>query len=587
MTIKIETVRIAGFRGLSNVEVTLDRTTVLIGMNNAGKTSFLKALQIAFGDARFVSEDDFHIDAAEKTADKILIDVLMVPTDAEGKRAQSFDRLWGHVFRGGDPQFDSEGSEYVAFRSEISRLDDQKRFYPFKSFMKQWPVYESWQQPGWVGASRVPNLSEYIPFIFQDAQRDITDDLKLRTSPLGRVLSKVEYDEKDVAALQAAIDGLNSDAVDKSEVLRSLQDHLSELGHAVGTGAGKTEITPFANKVRDLTKGIRLNYQEGVNSFSMEYHGMGTRSWASLLVIKSMVKIQDAERTADNKAFLPILALEEPEAHLHPNAQKQLYHQMNNFPGQVIISTHSPYIAAQADIFELRSFYKTESTTDVKKFSRDLTPDMKRKIQREAIERQGDLLFSRILVLQEGQTESQLLPQMIEAVLGKSCAELGVSTVQVGSYTNYKPFLVVASTFDIPVIVYSDTDDSHVRTTVEKAVRELYENLNGPRNETVFLDSGKNLEQQLIVDGFRDEVVESLIRYKAQENPNERYRAALEKEYQRKSDEELLTEMANGKTTYSHFFGEVFMENPKNRVGDARFPTSIRTLCRKIETWRS
>jgi putative ATP-dependent endonuclease of the OLD family len=157
----------------------------------------------------------------------------------------------------------------------------------------------------------VPNLSDYFPFLFQDAQRDITGDLKMRLSPLGRVLSKVTYDADEVEALQGPIDELNSEAVEKSDILTSLQDHLSELGEAIGDRTAKTAITPFAKQIRDLTKGIRINYEEGGTSFSMEYHGMGTRSWASLLVIKSFVKILDEENRIAKKAFLPILALEE------------------------------------------------------------------------------------------------------------------------------------------------------------------------------------------------------------------------------------------------------------------------------------
>lgn len=54
MSILIKTVRIAGFRGLENIEVELEQTTVLTGMNNSGKTSFFKALQLALGNRLFV-----------------------------------------------------------------------------------------------------------------------------------------------------------------------------------------------------------------------------------------------------------------------------------------------------------------------------------------------------------------------------------------------------------------------------------------------------------------------------------------------------------------------------------------------------
>jgi putative ATP-dependent endonuclease of OLD family len=49
MNIQIDTVRISGFRGICNIEVTLPRVTVLLGQNNAGKTSIVKALQLALG----------------------------------------------------------------------------------------------------------------------------------------------------------------------------------------------------------------------------------------------------------------------------------------------------------------------------------------------------------------------------------------------------------------------------------------------------------------------------------------------------------------------------------------------------------
>ena len=59
--ILIDTVRIYGFRSLRDVTVSLGRFTLLTGMNNAGKTSFLRALNLALGvDRRSVDADDFY-----------------------------------------------------------------------------------------------------------------------------------------------------------------------------------------------------------------------------------------------------------------------------------------------------------------------------------------------------------------------------------------------------------------------------------------------------------------------------------------------------------------------------------------------
>ncbi|EFM6143453.1 AAA family ATPase, partial [Escherichia coli] len=65
MSILINSVRISGFRGIKEIEVELGRIAVLLGTNNAGKTSFLKSLQLALGDyQRYFSDEDLHIDSS-------------------------------------------------------------------------------------------------------------------------------------------------------------------------------------------------------------------------------------------------------------------------------------------------------------------------------------------------------------------------------------------------------------------------------------------------------------------------------------------------------------------------------------------
>ena len=58
--ILIDTIRISGFRGIKDIEISLFRVTLLIGINNSEKTSVLKAMQLALGDYhRFISDEDF------------------------------------------------------------------------------------------------------------------------------------------------------------------------------------------------------------------------------------------------------------------------------------------------------------------------------------------------------------------------------------------------------------------------------------------------------------------------------------------------------------------------------------------------
>ena len=119
MSILIKTVRIAGFRGLENIEVTLEQTTILTGMNNTGKTSLLKALQLALGNRQFVSQDDFFIQGSS-VSEKIIIDLLIVPIDGDGKRRDNFSEDWEDIFTTNRIRNDVMDKFFVPLRTIIT-----------------------------------------------------------------------------------------------------------------------------------------------------------------------------------------------------------------------------------------------------------------------------------------------------------------------------------------------------------------------------------------------------------------------------------------------------------------------------------
>ncbi|NBV97910.1 MAG: DUF2813 domain-containing protein [Proteobacteria bacterium] len=66
LDILVDCLRISGFRGIKNLEITFAPMTVLIGLNNSGKTTVLKAMGLALGDySRYVTEEDFHLNTDE------------------------------------------------------------------------------------------------------------------------------------------------------------------------------------------------------------------------------------------------------------------------------------------------------------------------------------------------------------------------------------------------------------------------------------------------------------------------------------------------------------------------------------------
>ena len=62
----------------------------------------------------------------------------------------------------------------------------------------------------------------------------------------------------------------------------------------------------------------------------------------------------------------PVLALEEPETHLHPQAARTLWTHVRALPGQKIVTTHSPYFVQHVPFRDLRLVRLTQEGTRVK-----------------------------------------------------------------------------------------------------------------------------------------------------------------------------------------------------------------------------
>lgn len=507
MNILIDTIRIAGFRGIKNLEMSLPRVTVLIGTNNSGKTSLLKALQLALGDySRYLSEEDFFIGADDKRAPEILVDVRVVPVDGDGIRTQRFNDEWTTEF-GDKIRAEANGSQFVALRTRAEPDKIKGGFDSKRSTLEKWPDLKTWQTEK-IKETNMSTRFESMPFISIEAQRDIHQELKERTSCIGKVLSSVEseYNHADIAELELLIEKVNDEAIDKSNVLQNLKTHLEQLNQSF-QGSGSAEITPFPKKIRDLSKHFSIHFGESpTSSFSMEYHGMGTRSWASMLTVKAFTDLKAAKHEKEAEPFFPILAAEEPEAHLHPNAQKTLYRQLAESKGQVIVSTHSPYLAAMADQSELRYVRKSSDYIVVHRLNLRLEAEERRRLQREVIHSRGEIIFSKALVLCEGETEEQALPILFQKFFGNEAFVLGVNFIGVrGSGKQYLPFLTFARDLSIPVFIFSDGEEE-----ATKNLKKYYEQVFGATDiakcPNITILDNTDFEGYLVSSGFKSTI---------------------------------------------------------------------------------
>jgi putative ATP-dependent endonuclease of the OLD family len=123
MPILVEKVRIKNFRSLKEIEVTLMPLTLLVGANNAGKTSFLRALNLALGiERKVVTKDDLFINHLGEIKDKtIFIDVKIIPVDDNGNRIDEFASEWLSEFNNNT---NTENGSMLLL--EIERMPKQK-----------------------------------------------------------------------------------------------------------------------------------------------------------------------------------------------------------------------------------------------------------------------------------------------------------------------------------------------------------------------------------------------------------------------------------------------------------------------------
>lgn len=554
MSILIKTVRISGFRGLENIEVPLEETTVLTGMNNTGKTSFLKALQLSLGSRQFVSQDDFFIHGS-LISDKIIIDLLIVPLSDDGTQMEEFPEEWEILFTTDRVRNNAEGAAFVPLRTVIT-FDVIKNNYNTQQYILQdWPKLEQDDGSKWFESEdgkRTNFRFDEIPFYYMDAQRDILEDTKLKSSYLGKMLSKVEYSPEDIKEIEDQIKTLNEKAVNSSDILSNIKTNLKELNTAMDSRGEGIEITPFTKKVRDLNKGLTIYYTDNQDSFSMEYHGMGTRSWSSLLTLKSFITLLSKNAQKEESVFFPVLAIEEPEAHLHPNAQKKLFGQIEAISGQKIISTHSPYISTTANLAQLRNFYKDTTVTCGRMIIDSLSPEDIRKINRQVINSRGEIFFSKLIIFFEGETEEQALPILAQKHFGKAPVEISLDFVGVGGYRGYLTFIRFAEAFNIPWLIFSDAENTSDKN-IKASVKDQFSKCGSQKAETeciVFLDDGKDFERQLIDDGYGGEIKKAIASFDIYKN--QKHRDAKEKKRLEEIDSynnDKLYEIITGKKT--------------------------------------
>lgn len=454
-------VRVRNFRNLKDFSIGLSRgLNVVLGENNIGKTNLLDAIRAALGPAAAFSDslrltkDDRH-----RTAEGIVLSSTI-----------QID-LW---FK--DLSEDEAAELIEALNVNAGGIDKTTA-----SIHYEWTWSEAdqrWHHRRWGGdrpnadAHLPDEVLQTIPPTFLSALRDALSALSPgRQSRLGRLL-KTSHEGSDQGDLEAIIREANT----KLEGQRLIKDVEGRIERSLQGSSGT-----YTANARPAVRASEPDFDRIVNSLRLVLLEMGGKDTKIPIVselgsnglgMNNLIFIATvlAELEAAKDASLPLLLVEEPEAHLHPQLQVLLADFLgrgNHTEGdrgrvQTIVTTHSPTIAAHVQPTELRVLHREESrgTRCTSIASCGLDQAEARKLRRMLDVTRASMLFARGIILVEGISEALLLPVLAHRLEKPiNLADYGISVVPI-SGVSFGTFAKILGhqAISTPVSIITDGD---------------------------------------------------------------------------------------------------------------------------------
>ena len=373
-------------------------------------------------------------------------------------------------------------------------------------------------------------------FQFLDAIRDVERDMFSGRNTLLREVLDFFMDYEVKSDHNKTIEEKNTEIKQKKRafseqaerLLNELQPRMLEgkkqiLSYAEETGASFNRANPdFEGDLSDveICSALRLivEYETGIR-IPATHNGLGYNNliFMSLLLAKMQVN-SDGGYLGSNAKVFPILAIEEPEAHLHPAMQYKFLKflrdnkEVRKKVRQVFVTTHSTQITSAVSLDEIVCLDYDGNNLRVgypgKVFSEDEQGrKAKAYVQRFLDATKSDMLFAKSVLLVEGIAE-QLLLSTLAKYIGQSLEDNHVTVINVGGrYFDYFLYLFdTQNSNTIPKKVACLTDRDPERKDIS----------NGSRKYTKCYPF--EYEQDSVKYAYKNNATEKIERY--QSHPN-------------------------------------------------------------------
>ena len=288
----------------------------------------------------------------------------------------------------------------------------------------------------------IMNVWQHISTVFIDALRDVESELRKPKNPIRQIIDTIEgnIEETDIDDIKRKISELNkkiSHVPQVSDIGSQVNQKLLEMIGAIYSPEIKLESRlkeDFATLARYLT--ISPSNQKNIDLLGLGH----------LNILYIAMKLVEFEVNR-NRELLNIMIIEEPEAHIHTHIQKTLFNnlQVTHTYTQVVMSTHSTHLSEVSDIEKVNVMKKVDEQTSLvmkhtnglDQFGADVLEykgiPFSKILSRYLDAKRSVLLFSKGVILVEGDGEEILIPALVKKVLGVSLDEMGIGLINIGS----------------------------------------------------------------------------------------------------------------------------------------------------------
>lgn len=414
----LKEIKIQGYKGFAN-DFSIrfaDGINVLVGENGVGKTGIINSIRMLLQEDEFGRSPTIDTDFYQSLDKQTNASAITITGTFESTKDEEEIAFLTCQNSAGDIQLN------LRIENKESNVGRYKRIAwggESRSSAFEWELFDSIR-------------CIYLPPL-RDAEAKLREGKSSRLARLLKNLCQKELVQHKKAGtlhpLEQTVKCFNATLSSENPAIKKANDLIKDrLKEALGTVLGQETNIQYAEQdFNRIVESLRLVFFPKINAKptsdelfrSLEENSLG---YNNILYIATVM----AELEYDDKSYLKILLIEEPEAHLHPQLQSRLLKYLESIKDvQIIVTTHSPVLASAVSVeslIHLSAINGSVAAVPIKDcgLGTDTSlPFLKRWLDAT----KSTLLFAKGLILVEGIAEAMVIPEMAKAVLEEYNAE--------------------------------------------------------------------------------------------------------------------------------------------------------------------